>query len=93
MRNRENYISLPFNPQLRQRAKALRKAGNLCEVLMWQQLHKKKFKAYDFDRQKIIGNYIVDFYCTNCHTVIEVDGKSHDDSVEYDKERDAFCRG
>jgi len=85
MRNRENYFSLPFNPQLRDRARELRKAGNLCEVLLWQQFHKKKFKGFDFDRQKIIGNYIVDFYCTNCHVVIEIDGN-------FDKEQDIFFK-
>jgi len=93
LRGRKNSNSLPANSELRQRAKELRKAGILSEVLMWQQLHKKKFKGYDFDRQKIIGSYIVDFYCTNCHVVIEIDGKSHDSKAEYDNERDAFLQG
>jgi very-short-patch-repair endonuclease len=93
MRNRNAYMSLPYNPKLRERAKELRQAGNLCEVLLWKQLHKREFKQYDFDRQKIIGNYIVDFFCGNCNVVIEIDGKSHDDKVEYDKERDAFLEG
>ena len=60
---------------------------------MWQQLHKRKFKGYDFDRQKIIGNCIVDFYCLNCHVVIEIDGSSHDGKEEYDSERDTFLKG
>ena len=93
MRDRKNYYSLPYNPALRERAKELRKAGYLSEVLMWRQLHKGKFKGFDFDRQKIIGNYIVDFYCTNCNTVIEVDGRSHDNKVEYDRRRDVFLEG
>ena len=61
-------------------------------MLLWQQLHKKKFKGYDFDRQKIIGNYIVDFYCTNCHTVIEIDGIFHEYKVEYNRGRDDFLQ-
>ncbi|MCL2525304.1 MAG: DUF559 domain-containing protein [Betaproteobacteria bacterium] len=93
MRKTENYFSLPFNPKLRERAKALRKAGNLSEVLLWQQLSNRKFKGLDFDRQKIIGNYIVDFYCINCRTVIEIDGSSHDNKQEYDQERDAYLKG
>jgi len=93
MRNRENYISLPYNPKLRERAKELRKAGNLCEVLLWRQLNRRKFKQYDFDRQKIIGNYIVDFYCVNCNVVIEIDGSSHDNKFEYDKELDLYLEG
>jgi len=93
MRNRELYFALPHNPKLRERAKELRKAGNLCEVLLWKQLHKKKFKQYDFDRQKIIGNFIVDFFCGNCNVVIEIDGSSHDNKVEYDSERNQYLEG
>ena len=92
-RHTQNYRSLPFNPALKERAKALRKAGNLSEVLLWNQLKNWQFKGLDFDRQKIIGNYIVDFYCAEKQVVIEVDGSSHDDKVEYDKQRDVFLIG
>ena len=90
MRDTKEYFSLPANTKLRERAKELRKAGNLSEVLMWRQLHKNKFRCFDFDRQKIIGNYIVDFYSANCRVVIEIDGSSHNEKAEYDRERDAF---
>ena len=93
MRNTTNYYALPFNPKLRERARKLRKSGTLSEVLMWQQFHKRKFKGYDFDRQKIIGNFIVDFYCIDCRVVIEIDGSSHDEKKEYDYERDLFLKG
>lgn len=89
-RDSQSYFDLPYNPQLKERARALRQAGNLPEVLFWNQVKHKQFKGYDFDRQKIIGNYIVDFYCTNCNVVIEIDGSSHDDKVEYDAARDAY---
>ena len=75
--DRKAYFLLPYNPMLRERAKELRKAGNRAEVLMRQKLHKNKFKQYDFDRQKIIGNYIVDFSCSACGVVIEIGGSSH----------------
>ncbi len=89
----KNYQSLPYNPQLKERAKALRRAGNLSEVLLWNQLKRGQFKGLDFDRQKIIGNYIVDFYCVEKQAVLEVDGSSHDDKAEYDAQRDAFLMG
>lgn len=89
-RNTKNYKSLPYNPKLKERAKKLRKAGNLSEVLFWNQVRNKRFKSYDFDRQKIIGNYIVDFYCANCNVVIEIDGSSHDNKQAYDAARDAY---
>ena len=89
MRQTVSCTALPFNPLLRDRARELRKAGNLCEVLLWQKLNKGQFRGYDFDRQKIIGNFIVDFYCVDRSVVIEIDGSSHDNKVEYDREREA----
>ena len=89
-RNTKNYMALPYNPKLKERAKELRQAGNVSEVLFWNQVKNKQFKGFDFDRQKIIGNYIVDFYCSNCNVVIEIDGSSHNEKQEYDAQRDAF---
>ncbi len=91
-RSSKNYFALPYNPALKERARALRKAGNLAEVLLWKQLKQPPFDYLDFDRQKIIGNYIVDFYCTNLNLVIEVDGESHDSKIEYDKKRDLYLK-
>jgi len=92
IRNTKNYKSLPYNPKLKERAKALRKAGNLAEVLFWKEVRNKQFLGLDFDRQKIIGNYIVDFYCANTQTVIEIDGSSHDNKQDYDAARDEYLK-
>ncbi len=84
---------LPYNRNLKAYAKSLRKSGNLSEVLLWQELKSKKLLALDFDRQKIIGNYIVDFYCKSLGVVIEIDGTSHDFKVKYDMKREAYLQG
>ncbi len=89
-RHTGNFMSLPYNPNLKKLAQELRRAGNLAEVLFWEQVKNKRFKNYDFDRQKIIGNYIVDFFCVNCNVVIEIDGGSHEYKQEEDIERDEF---
>ncbi|MDO9577145.1 MAG: DUF559 domain-containing protein [Candidatus Cloacimonadales bacterium] len=86
----EKYKKLPYNPKLKDRAKELRKAGNLSEALFWNQVKNKKFLSLDFHRQKIIGNYIVDFYCPILALVVEIDGSSHNDKVEYDKIRENY---
>jgi len=83
-------MQLPYNPKLKDRAKELRKNGTLSEILLWQQLKNRQLKNYDFDRQKIIGSYIVDFYCAICKVVLEIDGSSHDNKQEYDKNRNKF---
>ncbi len=77
-RNTRYYKSLPYNPMLRDRARELRKAGNIAEVLLWRQLKKGQVNGWDFDRQKIIGSYIVDFFCADNGLVVEIDGKSHE---------------
>src|SRR5210317_1872752 len=89
-RNYLKYKKLPFNPKLKDRAKELRKAGNLSEVLLWNQIKKKQLDGLDFDRQKIIGNYIVDFFCANLGLVIEIDGSSHDSKFQYDTIRHKY---
>jgi very-short-patch-repair endonuclease len=90
MRKTKAYKSLPFNPALRDKAKALRKAGLLHETLLWLELKNKKLSGLDFDRQKIIGNHIVDFYCAEKAVVIEVDGSSHDGKQLEDAHRDEY---
>lgn len=86
-----NFIeNLPYNIRLKERSRALRKAGNLAEVVFWQQVHKGKFYNIDFDRQRIIGNYIVDFYVKTLGLVVEIDGSSHNNKEAYDALRDAF---
>jgi len=92
-RNSSKYHELPYNDKLIERAKEFRKAGILSEVILWKQIKNGKFKGLDFDRQKIIGNFIVDFYCAEKSVVIEVDGSSHDERVEYDTERDYYLKG
>ncbi|MFN3605482.1 MAG: DNA methyltransferase [Leptonema sp. (in: bacteria)] len=86
------WYELPYNPELKERARELRKAGNLSEVLFWKRVKGKQFLGLDFDRQKIVGNYIVDFFVKDIGVVIEIDGSSHNDKVEYDKQRDEYLK-
>ena len=91
---KRNFIeNLPHNPALKQLAKDKRQAGILSEVLFWQQVHKGLFHQIDFDRQRIINNYIVDFYVKSLGLIIEIDGTSHDNKTEYDLIRQSYLEG
>lgn len=87
---RNSVENLPYNPLLKPLAKEKRKLGILSEVLFWKQVRSKTFHHIDFDRQRIIGNYIVDFYVKALGLAVEIDGTSHDFKQEYDLERTKF---
>jgi very-short-patch-repair endonuclease len=59
---------------------------------LWNKLKNGQLLGLDFDRQKVIGNYIVDFYSPSVGMVIEIDGESHNIKGEYDEQRDRFLR-
>jgi len=88
---KRNFIeNLPYNPKLKMLAREKRKAGIYSEVLFWQQVRAGLFYNIDFDRQRIIGNYIVDFYVKALGLVVEIDGISHENKIEYDAARHHF---
>jgi very-short-patch-repair endonuclease len=74
---------IPYDPKLKPLASKLRKNMTLSEVLLWNQLKQKQMLGYDFDRQKPLDRYIVDFYCKDLMLAIEIDGTSHDDEAIY----------
>ncbi|MBN1925257.1 MAG: endonuclease domain-containing protein [Prolixibacteraceae bacterium] len=78
---------IPYNPKLKLLAKKLRNNMTLSEVLLWNELKRKKMHGFDFDRQRPIDKYIVDFYCKELMLAIEVDGNSHDNKYEEDQVR------
>jgi len=78
---------IPYNPKLKDLARKLRKNMTLSEVLLWNELKQKKLLGHDFDRQRPIDNYIVDFYCKDLQLAIEVDGSSHDSEEAQAKDK------
>jgi very-short-patch-repair endonuclease len=83
---------LPKNKKLQKRARSMRNASTLPEVLFWIEVTKGRFHKIDFDRQKVIGNYIVDFYVKHLSLVIEIDGSSHVGKEQYDQNRENFLK-
>ena len=74
-------------------AKALRKNMTSEEKHLWYDFLKDY--PIKFTRQKVLGKYIVDFYCPKAKLVVEIDGTQHydKDGIEYDAERTEFLKG
>ncbi|HEY4198317.1 MAG TPA: endonuclease domain-containing protein [Mucilaginibacter sp.] len=78
---------IPYNSNLKPLARKLRKDMTFGEVLLWNELKEDKFWGFDFDRQRCIDNYIVDFYCKDLMLAIEVDGISHNHEEAFQKDK------
>ena len=70
----------------------LRQNSTPAEKILWSKLRRKNL-GYKFRRQHSIGNYIVDFYCSEVKLIIEIDGEPHlqKNIRSQDNFRDAFC--
>src|SRR4051795_6949535 len=74
------------------RARALRRALTLPEVVLWQALRGGGVGGLRFRRQHPVGPYVLDFYCPALRLAVEVDGAAHDipDQAGRDLRRDAW---
>ncbi len=79
---------LPYNKTLTALARANRRNPTKAKSRMWNEvLRMRMLSDYKFLRQKPLGGYIVDFYCSELRLVIEIDVDSHAGAVEYDMAR------
>jgi very-short-patch-repair endonuclease len=78
---------IPYNSDLKELARELRRNMTLSEVLLWNQLKQKKVMGCDFDRQHPVNEYIVDFYCKELCLAIEIDGDTHIYKYDEDDKR------
>ena len=78
------------NKSLVSNARNLRKNMTKEERHLWYDF----LRSYPvkFLRQKILGKYIVDFYCAEARLVIELDGSQHyeESNMNHDAERTAY---
>ena len=83
-----------YNTRLKRISRQLRSNMTDAERLLWSRLRAKQLKGRQFYRQRIIGNYIVDFYCPKSNLIIELDGGQHytDSGVSKDRMRDNYMR-
>jgi very-short-patch-repair endonuclease len=64
------------------------------EKRLWSRLRSRQLQGSKFRRQHGIGPYIVDFYCPEQSLVIEIDGDSHADAeqIQKDQRRDRYLQ-
>jgi very-short-patch-repair endonuclease len=68
---------LTYNGNLKKVSRQLRNNMTDAERLFWSSVKGKQLGGAQFYRQKIISNYIVDFYCPHAKLVVEIDGGQH----------------
>jgi valyl-tRNA synthetase/predicted alpha/beta hydrolase family esterase/very-short-patch-repair endonuclease len=78
---------LPLNPKLIDRAKEMVKNMTESETMFWNYILKEGENKWI--KQRIIDNYILDFFCFELKLAIEIDGISHNSQFakEYDEQR------
>jgi len=78
---------LAYEGKLKDFSRELRAHMTDAEKSLWLKLRRKQLKGYQFCRQKIVGGYIVDFYCPGARLIVEVDGGQHYGPEEMAKDR------
>ena len=86
---RQHRPFIPYRRSLKSSAQSLRRDPTPAERKLWFEFLRDR--PVRFTRQKPLGQYIADFYCSSCRLVIEVDGDSHftDQGASYDAARTA----
>ena len=83
-------MTIPKDNSQLKNARRLRRKMTAHERKLWYLfLREYPIKIY---KQRIIGSFIVDFYCASARLVIELDGSQHYDSqgLAYDAKRSQF---
>ena len=80
------------NSDLTVNAKALRRDMTKEEKHLWYDF--LSTYAVRFQRQKVLGRYIADFYCAEAKLVVELDGSEHyePEAMAYDQRRTDFLQ-
>lgn len=75
-------------------SRELRKNMTDAERFLWLKVRMRQINGYQFYRQRIIGDYIIDFFCPKLKLVIELDGGQHysGKKVDLDRKRDNALR-
>jgi len=93
--NMKNSNKKIFNKKdIKPRRKGLRNNSTYAEVFFWQQVKGRQLEGRKFRRQTSVGNYVVDFYCSEEKLVVELDGEVHfdEEAIKYDEKRTEYLK-
>lgn len=87
-----NIMFYRYNPTNKEYWKLNRNQNTMTEAewKIWNLVLKWDKTWYRFLRQKLVWNYILDFYCSKLKLCIEIDDSSHDWKWEYDETRTKY---
>ena len=74
------------NTKLVSTARILRKNMTKEERKLWYEFLKDY--PIKFYRQRVIGKFVVDFYCAKANLVVELDGSSHYEPCNHEKDEE-----
>ena len=92
--NKDNFDNfLPRNKELKLPSRELRTDATKQENHLWYDFLRNYRPR--FTRQRIVNNYILDFYCHEAALAVEVDGSQHyeKEAADYDTARTEYLNG
>ena len=69
------------------RARALRESQTSAEAKLWQALRNRRLAHWKFRRQHPIDRYVVDFASLDGKVIVEVDGVTHSEPAEIERDK------
>jgi very-short-patch-repair endonuclease len=76
--------------EMKERARQLRHTATLIESALWERLRNRRCDGFKFRRQTAVGPFVADFVCYEAMVIVELDGESHNSSIDYDLNRTAW---
>ncbi len=82
-------MTIKYEKYLKRYSRDLRNSSTYSEILLWNELKGKQILNVQFNRQRPIRKYIVDFLCSKAKLIIELDGITHhsEEAFELDQIR------
>ena len=76
----------PRRIHLRQKARDMRNNPTLAERILWSRLRCRQLEGRKFRRQHALAPFIIDFYCRSEKIAVEVDGSTHHEADQKDRD-------